>query len=210
MCFVIILRGSRGLITSKTFSIIDFCRIILQSTKSSYNSNIASNLDHQAVPPLHSPHKATMGAELSKRASYRANRALYQWWLWHQHFIAETENSLFISICLSRYLQPQKSSLKMKMKRPLTFPFADSLTHVCWTKMMFFELPKGWDGYFLSPDNVLVQGICVLKSNPCNFGYFWPKIGQKHLWKPHKRLGLVWSWFGCYPRSTITCLNKKK
>ena len=30
MCFVIILRGSRGLITCKTFSIIDFCRIILQ------------------------------------------------------------------------------------------------------------------------------------------------------------------------------------
>ena len=81
--------------------------------------------------------------------------------------------------------------------------------HVCGTKMMFFELPKGWDRYFFIPDNVLCQGICVLKSNPFTFWYFWPKNGQKRLKKHHKRLGLVWSWFGCDPRLTLTCLNKK-
>ena len=83
------------------------------------------------------------------------------------------------------------------------------MTHVCRTKMMFFELPKGWDRYFFIPDNVLCQGICVLKSNPFTFWYFWPKNGQKRLKKHHKRLGLVWSWFGCDPRLTLTCLNKK-
>ena len=85
-----------------------------------------------------------------------------------------------------------------------------TITHVCRTKMMFFELPKGWDRYFFIPDNVLCQGICVLKSNPFNFWYFWPKNGQKRLKKHHKRLGLVWSWFGYDPRLTLTCLNKKK
>ena len=39
-------------------------------------------------------------------------------------------------------------------------------THVWWTKMMFFELAKGWDQYLSTQDNHLVQGICVLKSNP--------------------------------------------
>ena len=90
------------------------------------------------------------------------------------------------------------------------FCYVHGTPHVCRTKMMFFELPKGWDRYFFIPDNVLCQGICVLKSNPFTFWYFWPKNGQKRLKKHHKRLGLVWSWFGCDPRLTLTCLNKKK
>ena len=52
-------------------------------------------------------------------------------------------------------------------------------THVCWTKLMFFELPKGWDQYFSTQDNSLVQGICVPKSNPFTFWYFCPKNGSK-------------------------------
>ena len=78
---------------------------------------------------LPSTHLTKQQWEQSIRASYRANRALYQWWLWHhQHFIAETENSSDIFACLSRYRQPQKSSLKMKMKHSLTFPFPYTLT----------------------------------------------------------------------------------
>ena len=57
--------------------------------------------------------------------------------------------------------------------------------------MMFFELPKGWDQYFSTQDNQLVQGICVLKSNPFTFWYFCPKNGPK--W-PNK--GPKMSWFG--------------
>jgi len=62
--------------------------------------------------------------------------------------------------------------------------------HVCQTKMMFFELPKGWDRYFFIPDNVLCQGICVLKSNPFTFWYFWPKMVKNDLKNTIK--GLVW------------------
>ena len=40
--------------------------------------------------------------------------------------------------------------------------------------------------------NVLVQGICVLKSNPFTFWYFCPKNGQKHLKEGLQRPILVW------------------
>ena len=55
-------------------------------------------------------------------------------------------------------------------------------------------------GIFFSPDNILVQGICVLKSNPFTFWYFCPKIGQKVIKIGLKCLGLVWYglvWLGC-------------
>ena len=45
-------------------------------------------------------------------------------------------------------------------------------THVCGTKMMFFELLKGQDWYFFTRDNVPDQGICDSKSNPFTFWYF--------------------------------------
>ena len=69
--------------------------------------------------------------------------------------------------------------------------------HVCWTKMMFFELPKGWDQYFSTWDSSLFQGICVLKSNLFTFWYFCPKNGSKGLKIGLKCLilvlyGMVW------------------
>ena len=48
--------------------------------------------------------------------------------------------------------------------------------HVCGTKMMFFELPKGQDRYFYTRDNVPDQGICDSKSNPFTFWYFCQKM----------------------------------
>ena len=59
---------------------------------------------------------------------------------------------------------------------------------------MFFELPKGWDQYFSTQDNQLVQGICVLKSNPFTFWYFCPKTGSKRPKNGPKMslIGMVW------------------
>ena len=51
--------------------------------------------------------------------------------------------------------------------------------HVCRTKMMFLELAKGWDQYFCTQDTSSVQGICVAKSKPFTFWYFWPINGPK-------------------------------
>ena len=53
--------------------------------------------------------------------------------------------------------------------------FCDN-AHVCGTKMMFFELPKGRDRYIFTRDNVPDQGICDSKSNPFTFWYFCQKM----------------------------------
>ena len=60
--------------------------------------------------------------------------------------------------------------------------------------MMFFELPKGCDQYFSTLDNQLVQGICVLKSNPFTFWYFCSKTGSKRPKNGPKMswIGMVW------------------
>ena len=68
---------------------------------------------------------------------------------------------------------------------------SDASTHVRWTKMMFFELLKGWNQYFCTQDTSLVQGICVAKSNPFTLWYFWPKNGSKR-----PKNGPKISWFG--------------
>ena len=73
-------------------------------------------------------------------------------------------------------------------------------SHVCWTKMMFLELAKGWDQYFSTQDNQLVQRLCVLKSNPATFWYFCPKTWSKRPKNGLKCIGLVWYglvWLGC-------------
>ncbi len=59
---------------------------------------------------------------------------------------------------------------------------------------MFLELVKRWDQYFSIQDNQLVRGICVLKSNPFTFWYFWPKTGSKSPKNGPKmsRIGIVW------------------
>ena len=73
---------------------------------------------------------------------------------------------------------------------------------------MFFELVKRWDQYFSIQDNQLVQGICVLKSNPFTFWYFCPKTGSKRPKNGPKMswIGMVWfdmarlwSWFMAVP-----------
>ena len=47
---------------------------------------------------------------------------------------------------------------------PRPHPGSHPPAHVCRTKMMFFELAKGWDQYFCTQATSLVQGICVTQA----------------------------------------------
>ena len=67
------------------------------------------------------------------------------------------------------------------------------ITHVCWTKMMFFENAKGWDQYFSTQDISLIYGIIVQKSNPFTFQYYCPKNRLK---RPINWTKNALVWFG--------------
>ena len=83
---MIIPSRTRDLIIRKTFAIIDIFVAIFYNQQSLPGLNIAANLDHKAgslgSPPLHSPHKASMRGETSKRASVYC-----EWWRggWDRH-----------------------------------------------------------------------------------------------------------------------------
>ena len=115
-------------------------------------------------------------------------------------FVLRINHWCILYTCIFRIFYPLTKPLTLGVSLILFSSITLECSHVCRTKMMLFELVKRWDQYFSIQDNQLVQGICVLKSNPFTFWYFCPKIGQKVIKMGLKCLGLVWYglvWLGC-------------